>query len=73
MSVITEVAIIPFKFPVHDLGLGRHAAMGVSNLHYEKGAQLSVMRYAVQVRTDDGQPGATSRTGSEPRPRSGRR
>lgn len=54
MSVITEVAVVPFKFPVHDLGLGRHAAMGVSNLHYEKGAKLSVMRYAVRVRTDDG-------------------
>jgi L-alanine-DL-glutamate epimerase-like enolase superfamily enzyme len=28
--------------------------MGVSNLQYQKGASLKVMRYAVRVRTDDG-------------------
>lgn len=36
MSRITEVSVIPFHFDVKDLGLGGHAAMGVSNLQYEK-------------------------------------
>lgn len=54
MSRINEVSVIPFHFEVADLGLGEHAAMGVSNLQYEKGAKLRVMRYAVRIRTDDG-------------------
>lgn len=54
MSRITEVAVVPFTFEVADLGLGAHAAMGVSNLQYQKGASLKVMRYAVRIRTDDG-------------------
>jgi L-alanine-DL-glutamate epimerase-like enolase superfamily enzyme len=58
MSTITRVEVIPFTFTVHDLGLGAHRAMGVSNLHYEKGASLSVMRYAVRITTDDGLEGA---------------
>jgi len=57
MSRITEVSVIPFHFEVADLGLGEHAAMGVSNLQYEKGARLRVMRYAVRIRTDDGHQG----------------
>ena len=52
MSRITEVSVVPFTFEVRDLGLGSHAAMGVSNLQYQKGASLKVMRYAVRVRTD---------------------
>lgn len=54
MSRITEVSVIPFEFDVKGLGLGAHAAMGVSNLQYEPGASLRVMRYAVRIRTDDG-------------------
>jgi L-alanine-DL-glutamate epimerase-like enolase superfamily enzyme len=54
MSRITEVSVVPFTFEVRDLGLGAHAAMGVSNLQYQRGASLRVMRYAVRVRTDDG-------------------
>jgi L-alanine-DL-glutamate epimerase-like enolase superfamily enzyme len=54
MSRITEVSVVPFTFEVRDLGLGAHAAMGVSNLQYQKGASLRVMRYAVKIRTDDG-------------------
>ena len=58
MSIIDLVEVIPFTFPVHDLGLGAHRAMGVSNLRYEKGAKLDVMRYAVRIATTDGQVGA---------------
>jgi L-alanine-DL-glutamate epimerase-like enolase superfamily enzyme len=54
VSRITEVSIVPFTFEVRDLGLGAHAAMGVSNLQYQRGASLKVMRYAVRIRTDDG-------------------
>ena len=54
MSTISEVEIIPFTFEVQDLSLGSHRAMGVSNLHWEKGGRLPVMRYAVRVATDDG-------------------
>ncbi len=54
MSRITEVDVIPFTFEVEDLTLGAHMAMGVSNLSYQKGGRLTVMRYAVRVRTDDG-------------------
>jgi L-alanine-DL-glutamate epimerase-like enolase superfamily enzyme len=54
VSRITEVRVVPFTFEVPDLGLGAHAAMGVSNLQYQKGASLKVMRYAVRLRTDDG-------------------
>ena len=52
--MITEVEVVPFTFQVKDLGLGAHRAMGVSNLHYEKGASLEVMRYAVRIGTRDG-------------------
>lgn len=58
MSTITLVEVIPFTFTVQDLGLGAHRAMGVSNLRYEKGASLTVMRYAVRIATDDGLSGA---------------
>jgi L-alanine-DL-glutamate epimerase-like enolase superfamily enzyme len=54
MSIITEVDVIPFTFKVQDLSLGAHKAMGVSNLQYDKGASLTVMRYAVRIATKDG-------------------
>jgi L-alanine-DL-glutamate epimerase-like enolase superfamily enzyme len=54
MSIITEVDVIPFTFKVNDLSLGSHKAMGVSNLQYQKGASLTVMRYAVRIATKDG-------------------
>lgn len=54
MSTITEVEVVPFTFKVTDLGLGAHRAMGVSNLLYEKGAALEVMRYAIRIATKDG-------------------
>ncbi|MFC7397313.1 enolase C-terminal domain-like protein [Chelatococcus sp. GCM10030263] len=54
MSIITEIEVIPFTFQVADLGLGEHRAMGVSNLLYQKGARLDVMRYAVRLATRDG-------------------
>lgn len=54
MSIISEVDVIPFTFEVENLGLGVHRAMGVSNLHYEKGGRLNVMRFAVRIATDDG-------------------
>jgi len=54
MSTITEVAVTPFAFEVEGLTLGSHRAMGVSNLRAERGGRLPVMRYAVEVRTDDG-------------------
>jgi len=57
MSTITEVVVIPFEFSVQSLGLGGHRAMGVSNLRYVPGAVLKVMRYAVRIRTDDGNQG----------------
>jgi L-alanine-DL-glutamate epimerase-like enolase superfamily enzyme len=58
MSIIDQVQIIPFTFDVQDLGLGAHRAMGVSNLRYQKGAKLPVMRYAVRIATKDGLEGA---------------
>jgi L-alanine-DL-glutamate epimerase-like enolase superfamily enzyme len=58
MSRITEVRIVPFVFGVADLGLGQHAAMGVSNLQYQKGGVLKVMRYGVRILTDDGLEGS---------------
>jgi len=54
VSIITEVEVVAFTFKVQDLGLGKHRAMGVSNLLYEKGASLDVMRYAVRIATRDG-------------------
>ena len=57
MSIIAEVEVVGFTFKVHDLGLGQHRAMGVSNLLFEKGASLDVMRYAVRVRAQDGAEG----------------
>ncbi len=57
MSVINEVEVVAFTFQVRDLGLGKHRAMGVSNLLYEKGAALDVMRYAVRIATQDGHEG----------------
>jgi L-alanine-DL-glutamate epimerase-like enolase superfamily enzyme len=58
MSIITDVAIIPFTFKVPGLGLGGHRAMGVSNLRYAPEEALTVSRYAVRIRTDDGAEGA---------------
>jgi len=58
MSIITDVEVIAFSFKVPDLGLGKHRTMGVSNLLYEKGASLEVMRYAVRLGTNDGLEGA---------------
>ena len=57
MSRIVEVSIIPFQFAVEGLGLGGHAAMGVSNVQCEPGATLQVMRYGVEIRCDDGATG----------------
>ena len=54
MSIITKVDVIPFTFKVHDLGLGSHRTMGVSNLSYQKGGTLEVMRYAIRIITNDG-------------------
>ena len=54
MSIITKVDVIPFAFMVHDLGLGSHRTMGVSNLSYQKGGTLEVMRYAIRITTNDG-------------------
>ncbi|WP_046869178.1 enolase C-terminal domain-like protein [Microvirga massiliensis] len=54
MSIITAVDVIPFTFEVPNLSLGAHRAMGVSNLQYDKGGRLQVMRYAVRIATDDG-------------------
>ncbi|HEX7076513.1 MAG TPA: enolase C-terminal domain-like protein [Hyphomicrobiaceae bacterium] len=54
MSIITEVDVIPFTFKVENLALGAHRAMGVSNLRFEKGGTLEVMRYAVRIATKDG-------------------
>lgn len=54
MSIITEVDVIPFTFKVHELGLGSHRAMGVSNLRYQKGGTLDVMRYAIRIAAKDG-------------------
>lgn len=53
MSTITHVEVVPFTFEIRDLSLGEHRAMGVSNLRYEKGGSLQVMRYAVRIATDD--------------------
>jgi L-alanine-DL-glutamate epimerase-like enolase superfamily enzyme len=58
MSIISEVDVIPFSFEVQNLGLGAHRAMGVSNLCYEKGGKLIVMRYAVRIATNDGMEGS---------------
>lgn len=58
MSTISEVTVMPFEFPVHGLDLGSHRAMGVSNLRYAPGGMLTVMRYAIRIRTDDGCEGA---------------
>lgn len=57
MSIITEVDVVGFGFEVENLSLGEHKAMGVSNLRYEKGGRLPVMRYAVRVATNDGHEG----------------
>jgi L-alanine-DL-glutamate epimerase-like enolase superfamily enzyme len=57
MSRIVEVSIIPFQFAVEGLGLGGHAAMGVSNVQSMPGATLQVMRYGVEMRCDDGATG----------------
>jgi L-alanine-DL-glutamate epimerase-like enolase superfamily enzyme/DNA-binding transcriptional regulator YiaG len=54
VSIITEVAVIPFTFEVEDLSLGAHRAMGVSNMRYERGGRLQAMRYAVEITADDG-------------------
>ncbi|MER8961211.1 enolase C-terminal domain-like protein [Mesorhizobium sp. M0701] len=54
MSKITEVDVIPFTFEVPELSLGESRTMGVSNMVYEHGAVLKVMRYAVALRTNDG-------------------
>ena len=53
-SIISAVDVVPFNFAVENLSLGAHRAMGVSNLLYEKGGRLTVMRYAVRVATNDG-------------------
>jgi L-alanine-DL-glutamate epimerase-like enolase superfamily enzyme len=58
MSIITNLAVIPFTFKVPGLGLGGHRAMGVSNLRYAPEEALTVSRYAVRIRTDDGAEGA---------------
>lgn len=54
MSRITQVDVIPFTFEVENLSTSSTRGTGVSNLRYEKGNKLSVMRYAVAIRTDDG-------------------
>ena len=54
MSRITQVDIIPFTFEVDNLTTRSQPSTGIGNLRYEKGATLTVMRYAVAIRTDDG-------------------
>ncbi|HMR30873.1 MAG TPA: enolase C-terminal domain-like protein [Geminicoccaceae bacterium] len=54
MSKITRVAVLPFTFEVENLTLGAHRAMGVSNMTYQKGGRITVMRYAVEIAADDG-------------------
>lgn len=54
MSRIVEVSILPFQFTVEGLALGEHAAMGVSNVECQPGGRIHVMRYAVEIRCDDG-------------------
>lgn len=58
MSIISEVKVIPFEFAVSGLDLGDHRAMGVSNVRYSPNGTLTVMRYAIRIRTDDGCEGA---------------
>ncbi len=58
MAIIDQVEILPFTFEVPDLGLGEHAAMGVSNLVYAPGETLPAMRIAPRIRTSDGAEGA---------------
>ncbi len=58
MSTISEVTVVPFEFAVAGLDLGGHRAMGVSNLRYAPNGTLTVMRYAIRIRTDDGCEGA---------------
>jgi L-alanine-DL-glutamate epimerase-like enolase superfamily enzyme len=54
MSLITRVTLVSFEFVVDGLGLGSHRAMGVSNIRHAPGRGLSVTRYAVRIKTDDG-------------------
>ncbi len=57
MTRITEVDVLPFTFEIADMTAGPNKAMGVSNMRYEKGSRLTVMRYGVAIRTDDGSEG----------------
>jgi L-alanine-DL-glutamate epimerase-like enolase superfamily enzyme len=54
MSIITQVSVVPFQFTVQGLSLGQHRAMGVSNLRHAPGDTLTVSRYAIRIRTNDG-------------------
>lgn len=57
MSRIVDVSIIPFEFAVEGLGLGEHAAMGVSNVQCKPDGRIKIMRYGVEIRCDDGATG----------------
>jgi L-alanine-DL-glutamate epimerase-like enolase superfamily enzyme len=58
MSIISEVAVIPFEFTVKNLDLGGHSTLSTTHLRYSAGSSMRVMRYAVRVRTSDGAEGA---------------
>ena len=54
MSKIERVDLTAFTFEVPDLSLGGHAAAGVGNLIFSAGSLLTVTRYALRLRCDDG-------------------
>jgi L-alanine-DL-glutamate epimerase-like enolase superfamily enzyme len=54
MSRITRVELHAFRYPVQNLGLGKHAAAGVGNMIYMRGSTLNMTRYAVRILCDDG-------------------
>ena len=58
MTKIDRVDLHAFTFEVPDLSLGGHAAAGVGNLIYQAGGSLTVTRYALRIRCDDGTEGA---------------
>ncbi len=54
MSRIDRVELHVFRFPLRDMGLGRHQASGVGNVIYRKGETFSAERVAVRILCDDG-------------------
>lgn len=58
MSTIERVVLQSFAFEVPDLTLETHAAAGIGNMVYQKGARLTARRIAVRLSCDDGAEGA---------------